>query len=183
MSPHSQRAGTVHSPVSIATRSINKKGRLIHSAEGDRPRRFVLSLCDAIALSATTVALARDFGGAARVHWRCFQFCRGAIPDRDRVFAFLKDNRNVISAACDAGIAPYLPTVPAAAKQEHAQGKTPATGRARLLRMRWRIALTIRQTSSNSCRTILPHRGSSFLLPCHFSEECAQRNTREIKQR
>jgi hypothetical protein len=38
-----------------------------------------------------------------------FQFCQYAIPDRDRVFACLVQNRNVLSAACHTVMLPYLP--------------------------------------------------------------------------
>ncbi len=75
-------------------------------------RRFALSLCGAIALSATAVALAETLEERQGCIGDAFQFCQSAIPDRDRVFACLQDNRNVISAACYAVIAPYLPTEP-----------------------------------------------------------------------
>lgn len=38
-----------------------------------------------------------------------FRFCQSAIPDRDRVFACLVENRDQISSACHTMIAPYLP--------------------------------------------------------------------------
>lgn len=38
-----------------------------------------------------------------------FQFCTSAMPDRNRVFGCLIDNKDVISAACHSVIAPYVP--------------------------------------------------------------------------
>jgi hypothetical protein len=38
-----------------------------------------------------------------------FQFCSGAIPDRDRVFTCLIANKEVISEACHAVITHYAP--------------------------------------------------------------------------
>jgi hypothetical protein len=46
-----------------------------------------------------------------------FQFCSGAIPDRDRVFTCLIANKDVISAACHAVITPYVPADQASAQK------------------------------------------------------------------
>jgi hypothetical protein len=46
-----------------------------------------------------------------------FQFCQDAIPDHNRVFACLAENRHAISPACQLVMARYLPAEPAPAKK------------------------------------------------------------------
>ena len=46
-----------------------------------------------------------------------FQFCQNAIPDQNRVFACLAENRHAISPACQLVMARYLPPEPAPAKK------------------------------------------------------------------
>lgn len=41
-----------------------------------------------------------------------FQFCQMAIPDRNRVFQCLVDNRSSLSPACHSVMAQYLPADP-----------------------------------------------------------------------
>ena len=41
-----------------------------------------------------------------------FQFCQQAIPDRDRVFACLVQNKDVISPLCREALAAFLPPEP-----------------------------------------------------------------------
>jgi len=64
------------------------------------------------ALSATTAAVCETLEERQGCIGDAFQFCQKEIPDRARVFACLTDNRNVISAACHAVMAPYLPPDP-----------------------------------------------------------------------
>ncbi len=52
-----------------------------------------------IALSATTAALAETQEEQQACTNDAFQFCQNAIPDRNRVFTCLAENRNLISAA------------------------------------------------------------------------------------
>src|SRR4051812_23994146 len=42
-----------------------------------------------------------------------FKFCGQAIPDRERVFNCLVENKTVISSLCLRGLTPYLPAEPA----------------------------------------------------------------------
>jgi hypothetical protein len=42
-----------------------------------------------------------------------FQFCQQAMPDRERVFACLIQNKDVIAPLCREAMAPYLPPEPA----------------------------------------------------------------------
>ena len=53
-----------------------------------------------------------------------FQFCQMAIPDRNRVFQCLVDNRNSLSPACHSVMAQYLPAEPAPVRA--AKTKKPA---------------------------------------------------------
>ena len=69
-------------------------------------------LAAATALSATTAAVSETPEERQGCIGDAFQFCQKEIPDRNRVFACLTGNRNVISAACHAVIAPYLPPDP-----------------------------------------------------------------------
>jgi hypothetical protein len=42
-----------------------------------------------------------------------FQFCQQYIPDRERVFACLIQNKDAVSPLCREALAPYLPPEPA----------------------------------------------------------------------
>ena len=55
-----------------------------------------------------------------------FQFCSDAIPDRERVFAFLAAKRNVISPLCREGMAAFLPPEPAPVQVSRTPPKTKA---------------------------------------------------------
>jgi hypothetical protein len=55
-----------------------------------------------------------------------FQFCQNFIPDRNRVFTCLVENRNNISAACHTVLTPYLPVeTPVVAKRQPAARPKP----------------------------------------------------------
>jgi len=69
----------------------------------------VVLLGTACVLSATPVAFAETREEQKACIRDAFQFCLSAIPDRDRVFACLMENRSLISAACRAVMAPSLP--------------------------------------------------------------------------
>jgi len=60
-------------------------------------------------LSATPVALAETREEQKACINDAFRFCLSAIPDRDRVFTCLMENRSLISAACRTVMAPSLP--------------------------------------------------------------------------
>jgi len=80
-----------------------------------------------IALSATTAALAETQEEQQACTNDAFQFCQNAIPDRNRVFTCLAENRNLISAACHTAMAPYLPADPLPVKKQAARNKTAKT--------------------------------------------------------
>lgn len=63
----------------------------------------------AFAISASSNVLAETFEERESCMHDAFRFCQSAIPDRDRVFACLVENRDQISSACHTMIAPYLP--------------------------------------------------------------------------
>ena len=63
----------------------------------------------ACVLSATTGALAESPNDHQACFSDAFNFCLSAIPDRNRVFACLVENRNLISLACRTAMAPYIP--------------------------------------------------------------------------
>jgi hypothetical protein len=56
-----------------------------------------------------------------------FQFCQMYIPDRDRVFHCLVDNRNNLSAACHNVMAAYAPPDPAPGRATKAKKQPPVT--------------------------------------------------------
>jgi hypothetical protein len=55
-----------------------------------------------------------------------FQFCQNAIPDRNRVFACLMENRRVISRPCQVIMAQYLPPDPPPPAPKKPPAKKPA---------------------------------------------------------
>jgi len=63
----------------------------------------------AFAFSTSTGALAETLEERESCMHDAFRFCQSAIPDRDRVFACLVENRDQISSACHTMTAPYLP--------------------------------------------------------------------------
>ena len=69
----------------------------------------VILLGTACVLNATPVAFAEAREEQNACISDAFRFCLSAIPDRDRVFACLMENRSLISAACRTVMAPSLP--------------------------------------------------------------------------
>ena len=59
-------------------------------------------------LSTTGSASAETFEEKQACIGDAFQFCSGAIPNRDQVFSCLVANKDVISAACHSVIAPHV---------------------------------------------------------------------------
>jgi len=80
------------------------------------PRTLVIVLRAAWMLSTTATASAETLEEKQACIGDAFQFCAGAIPDRDRVFNCLVTNDDLISAACHAVIAPYVPADQASQK-------------------------------------------------------------------
>jgi hypothetical protein len=74
-----------------------------------------IGLAIVLALSASTVALAATAEEEQACTNDAFQFCQSFIPDRDRVFNCLVNNRQQISPACHTVMAPYLPAEPVVA--------------------------------------------------------------------
>ena len=83
------------------------------------------------ALGATTNASAETPEQQQACMGDAFHFCGSAIPDQNRVFACLVDNRNLISVACRAEMAPYLPADHPARRKAHSRRKTHARGERR----------------------------------------------------
>jgi len=81
-------------------------------------------LAAATALSATTAAVGETLEERQGCIGDAFQFCQMEVPDRDRVFACLTNNRNVISAACHAIMAPYLPRDPQPKSKSMLKGRS-----------------------------------------------------------
>lgn len=77
------------------------------------------------AVSATTNASAETAEQRQACMGDAFHFCGSAIPDRNRVFACLADNRNFLSVACRTEMAPYLPADPPARHKTHSRGEQP----------------------------------------------------------
>jgi hypothetical protein len=77
--------------------------------------RKQIALAIVLALGAGTVALAETAEEQQACTNDAFQFCQNFIPDRNRVFTCLADNRNKLSVACHTVMAPYLPAEPVVA--------------------------------------------------------------------
>jgi hypothetical protein len=79
------------------------------------------------ALGASTAARAETQEEQQACTNDAFQFCQNAIPDRNRVFTCLVENRNAISAACHAVMAAYLPADPPPLKKQAVHTKPAKT--------------------------------------------------------
>jgi hypothetical protein len=77
--------------------------------------RKQIALAIVLALGASTVALAATQEEEQACTNDAFQYCQNFIPDRNRVFTCLVENRNQISVACHMAMAPYLPPEPVVA--------------------------------------------------------------------
>jgi hypothetical protein len=85
-----------------------------------------IALAIVLALGAGTVALAETAEEQQACTNDAFQFCQNYIPDRNRVFTCLVENRNQISVACHTVMAPYFPPEPVVAlKKPPAPASTP----------------------------------------------------------
>jgi hypothetical protein len=71
--------------------------------------QFVLAL--ALTLGSTCVAFAQSHSQEEQAACMddAFKFCGNAIPDRERVFYCLAENRHAISPRCHTMMLPYLP--------------------------------------------------------------------------
>jgi hypothetical protein len=79
--------------------------------------RKQIALAIALALGASTVALAATQEEEQACTNDAFQFCQNFIPDRNRVFSCLVENRTQLSVACHTVMVPYLPPEPVALKK------------------------------------------------------------------
>jgi hypothetical protein len=79
-----------------------------------------ITLAIVLALSASEVALATTQEEEQACTNDAFQFCQNYIPDRNRVFTCLVNNRDQLSVACHAVMLPYLPPDPVALKKPSA---------------------------------------------------------------
>jgi hypothetical protein len=76
-------------------------------------KQIVLAIV--LAVGAGTVALATTPEEEQACTNDAFQFCQAFIPDRERVFGCLVNNRQQISVACHTVLSPYLPGEPVVA--------------------------------------------------------------------
>ena len=78
--------------------------------------QFVLAL--ALTLGSTCVAFAQSHSQEEQAACMddAFKFCGNAIPDRERVFYCLAENRHAISPRCHTMMLPYLPAEAAGLK-------------------------------------------------------------------
>jgi hypothetical protein len=79
-----------------------------------------MAIIPALLLSAVGGALAQSQDEQQACTNDAFQFCQNAIPDRDRVFNCLVENRSFLSVACHTVMGPYLPADPPPAKRKAA---------------------------------------------------------------
>jgi hypothetical protein len=77
--------------------------------------RKQIALAIVLALGASTAALAATQEEEQACTNDAFQYCQNFIPDRNRVFTCLVENRNQISVPCHMAMAPYLPPEPVVA--------------------------------------------------------------------
>jgi hypothetical protein len=92
----------------------------------DVPMKQRLVLVLAVALSGISVALAETEEGRQACMQDAFKFCQQAIPDHERVFQCLASHKDVISAACNATMAPGAPVDQRATEQHRSQTKSAA---------------------------------------------------------
>jgi hypothetical protein len=90
------------------------------------PMKQRLALVLAVALGGTSVALAETEEGRQACMQDTFKFCQQAIPDRERVFQCLASHKDVISAACNATMAPTAPADQRATEPHPSQTKSAA---------------------------------------------------------
>ncbi|HWF95166.1 MAG TPA: cysteine rich repeat-containing protein [Xanthobacteraceae bacterium] len=76
-------------------------------------KQIVLAIV--LALGAGEVALAETAEEQQACTNDAFQLCQNFIPDRNRVFTCLVENKNQLSAPCHTVMAPYLPVEPVVA--------------------------------------------------------------------
>ncbi len=76
-------------------------------------KQIVLAIV--LALGAGKVALAETAEEQQACTNDAFQLCQNFIPDRNRVFTCLVENRTQLSAPCHVVMAPYLPAEPVVA--------------------------------------------------------------------
>ena len=76
-----------------------------------------ITLAIVLALGASSAALAATAEEEQACTNDAFQFCQNFIPDRNRVFTCLVSNRDQLSVACHAVMAPYLPAEPVVLKK------------------------------------------------------------------
>jgi hypothetical protein len=74
-----------------------------------------IALAIVLALSAGTVALAETAEEQQACTNDAFALCQNYIPDRNRVFSCLLENRNQLSVPCHTVMLQYLPPEPVAA--------------------------------------------------------------------
>lgn len=76
----------------------------------------------ALAIGLMLAGLAPSFAETPEQRQACtdaaFEFCQQYIPDRDRVFACLILNKDVIPPLCREAIAPFLPPDPAPPRKQ-----------------------------------------------------------------
>ena len=86
-------------------------------------RALVIALRAAWILSTTASAGAETLEEKQACIADAFQFCSGAIPDRDRVFTCLIANKDVISEACHSVITHYVPAHQKSSRKSMQQNK------------------------------------------------------------
>ena len=100
-----------------------------------------IALAIVLALSAGTVALAETAEEQQACTNDAFALCQNYIPDRNRVFTCLVDNRNQLSVPCHTVMLQYLPPEPVVALKKPAarprQRQPPRAPRAKV-RSVWR---------------------------------------------
>jgi hypothetical protein len=79
-----------------------------------------IALAIVLALSAGTVALAETAEEQQACTNDAFALCQNYIPDRNRVFSCLVENRNQLSVPCHTVMLQYLPPEPVAVMKKPA---------------------------------------------------------------
>jgi hypothetical protein len=106
--------------------AASKRAGAARGADQGGLMRKQIALVPILIWSAISGALAQSQDEQQACTNDAFQFCQNFIPDRDRVFTCLVENRRVISAACHTVLTPYLPVeTPVVAKRQPAARPKP----------------------------------------------------------
>ncbi len=101
-----------------------------------------IALAIVLALGAGTVALAETAEEQQACTNDAFALCQNYIPDRNRVFTCLVENRNQLSVPCHTVMLQYLPPEPVVALKKPAAAPAPSAKAAKSAKSKGPLSLT-----------------------------------------